>query len=225
MLLDNWGINIKRFIRIYLTDDWFKKFIWSQMQDFNVKPSGTAPTFVITEDKIWKASSKRISGLIESVKIKDGDYWKVVSFTLFDPDDWTYNQLRMWLDRNSRTFLSCLWWADLTKPVSFNLYTDKAGYASVSMWQDWQMLKWSDDYNIAELYNSMADLKDKDREAKLNEIFEDLVGKVNAKEKAEMKVAPNAIMDEQPFSDAPKWEWATKASDSDLTDYSDSLPF
>ena len=34
----------------------------------------------------------------------------------------------------------------------------------------------------------MSDLKDKDREAKLNEIFEDLVGKVNAKEKAEMKV-------------------------------------
>ncbi len=129
----------------------------------------------------------------------------------------------MGLDRNSRTFLSCLWWADLTKPVSFNLYTDKAGYASVSMWQDGQMLKWSDDYNIAELYNSMADLKDKDREDKLNEIFEDLVGKVNAKEKAEMKVDTSHL--EWPFSDEPKTEWAVKASESDLTDYSDNLPF
>jgi hypothetical protein len=52
------------------------------------------------------------------------------------------------------------------------------------------MLKWSEDYNIAELYNSMKDMKDKDREAKLNEIFEDLVAKVDAKEKAEMKYEP-----------------------------------
>ena len=172
---------------------------------------------------MWKASSKRISWLIESVRIKDGDYGKVVSFTLFDPDDWTYNQLRMGLDRNSRTFLSCLWWADLTKPVSFNLYTDKAGYAAVSMWQDGQMLKWSDDYNIAELYNSMKDMKDKDREAKLNEIFEDLVAKVDAKEKAEMKYEPEEV--EWPFSDEPKTEGAVKASENDLTDYNDSLPF
>ena len=193
------------------------------MTDFNIKPTGSAPTFVITEDKMWKASSKRISWLIESVRIKDGDYGKVVSFTLFDPDDWTYNQLRMGLDRNSRTFLSCLWWADLTKPVSFNLYTDKAGYAAVSMWQDGQMLKWSDDYNIAELYNSMKDMKDKDREAKLNEIFEDLVAKVDAKEKAEMKYEPEEI--EWPFSDEPKTEGAVKASENDLTDYNDSLPF
>ena len=224
MLLDNWGKNISRFIRIYLTEDGFKKFVWAQMTDFNIKPTGTAPTFVITEDKMWKASSKRISWLIESVRIKDGDYGKVVSFTLFDPDDWTYNQLRMGLDRNSRTFLSCLWWADLTKPVSFNLYTDKAGYAAVSMWQDGQMLKWSDDYNIAELYNSMKDMKDKDREAKLNEIFEDLVAKVDAKEKAEMKANPNP-MDDWPFSDEPKTEGAVKASENDLTDYNDSLPF
>ena len=223
MLLDNWGKNISRFIRIYLTEDGFKKFVWAQMTDFNIKPSGSAPTFVITEDKMWKASSKRISWLIESVRIKDGDYWKVVSFTLFDPDDWTYNQLRMGLDRNSRTFLSCLWWADLTKPVSFNLYTDKAGYAAVSMWQDWVMLKWSDDYNIAELYNSMKDMKDKDREAKLNEIFEDLVAKVDAKEKAEMKYEPAEL--DWPFGDEPKTEGATKASESDLTDYSDNLPF
>lgn len=193
------------------------------MTDFNIKPTGTAPLFVITEDKMWKASSKRISWLIESVRIKDGDYGKVVSFTLFDPDDWTYNQLRMGLDRNSRTFLSCLWWADLTKPVSFNLYTDKAGYAAVSMWQDGQMLKWSDDYNIAELYNSMKDMKDKDREAKLNEIFEDLVAKVDAKEKAEMKYEPEEV--EWPFSDEPKTEGAVKASENDLTDYNDSLPF
>lgn len=193
------------------------------MTDFNIKPTGTAPLFVITEDKMWKASSKRISWLIESVRIKDGDYGKVVSFTLFDPDDWTYNQLRMGLDRNSRTFLSCLWWADLTKPVSFNLYTDKAWYAAVSMWQDGQMLKWSDDYNIAELYNSMKDMKDKDREAKLNEIFEDLVAKVDAKEKAEMKYEPEEI--EWPFKDEPKTEGAVKASENDLTDYNDSLPF
>lgn len=193
------------------------------MTDFNIKPTGTAPTFVITEDKMWKASSKRISWLIESVRIKDGDYGKVVSFTLFDPDDWTYNQLRMWLDRNSRTFLSCLWWADLTKPVSFNLYTDKAGYAAVSMWQDGQMLKWSEDYNIAELYNSMKDMKDKDREAKLNEIFEDLVSKVDAKEKAEMKYEPAEL--DWPFGDEVKTEGATKASENDLTDYNDSLPF
>jgi len=57
------------------------------------------------------------------------------------------------------------------------------------------MLKWSDDYNIAELYNSMKDMKDKDREAKLNEIFEDLVSKVDAKEKAEMKANPNLMDD------------------------------
>ena len=223
MLLDNGWRNISRFIRIYLTEDGFKKFVGSQMTDFNIKPTGTAPLFVITEDKMWKASSKRISWLIESVRIKDGDYGKVVSFTLFDPDDWTYNQLRMGLDRNSRTFLSCLWWADLTKPVSFNLYTDKAGYAAVSMWQDGQMLKWSDDYNIAELYNSMKDMKDKDREAKLNEIFEDLVAKVDAKEKAEMKYEPEEI--EWPFTDEPKTEGAVKASENDLTDYSDNLPF
>ena len=208
MLLDNGWRNISRFIRIYLTEDGFKKFVGSQMTDFNIKPTGTAPLFVITEDKMWKASSKRISWLIESVRIKDGDYGKVVSFTLFDPDDWTYNQLRMGLDRNSRTFLSCLWWADLTKPVSFNLYTDKAGYAAVSMWQDGQMLK---------------DMKDKDREAKLNEIFEDLVAKVDAKEKAEMKYEPEEI--EWPFIDEPKTEGAVKASENDLTDYNDSLPF
>ncbi len=87
MLLDNWGVNIKRFIRIYLTEEGFKKFVWTQVSDFNVKPTGTAPTFVVTEDKVWVASAKRISWLIESVRIKDGDYGKVVSFTLFDPDD------------------------------------------------------------------------------------------------------------------------------------------
>lgn len=224
MLLDNGWVNIKRFIRMYQTEDWFKKFVGSQMTDYNVKPSGTAPTFVITEDKVWKASAKRISWLVSSVRIKDGDYWKVVSFTLFDPDDGTYNQLRMWLDRNSRTFLSCLYWADLTKPVSFNVYTDKNGYASVSMWQDGVMLKWHEDYNIAELYNGMADLKDKEKETKLNEIFEDLVSKVDAKEKAEMKANPNPMI-EWPFSDEPKTEWAVKASENDLTDYDESLPF
>ena len=224
MLLDNWGVNIKRFIRMYQTEDWFKKFVGSQMTDFNVKPSGQAPTFVITEDKVWVASAKRISWLISSVRVKDWDYGKVVSFTLFDPDDGTYNQLRMWLDRNSRTFLSCLYGAELTKPVSFNVYTDKNGYASVSMWQDWVMLKWHEDYNIAELYNGMADLKDKEKEAKMNEIFEDLVSKIDAKEKAEMKANPNPIND-WPFSDEKKTEWAVKASENDLTDYSSDLPF
>ena len=92
------------------------------------------------------------------------------------------------------------------------------------MWQDGQMLKWSEDYNIAELYNSMKDMKEKDREAKLNEIFEDLVSKVDAKEKAEMKANPN-LMDDWPFSDEPKTEGAVKASENDLTDYNDSLPF
>lgn len=224
MLLDNWGVDIKRFIRMYQTEDWFKKFVATQKSDFNTKPTGQAPTFVVTEDKAWVASAKRVSWLVASVRIKDGDYWKVVSFTLFDPDDGTYNQLRMGLDRNSRTFLSCLYWADLTKPVSFNVYTDKNGYASVSMWQDGAMLKWHEDYNIAELYNGMADLKDKEKEAKLNEIFEDLATKIDAKDKAEMKAIPNPLM-EWPFSNELKTEWAIKASESDLTDYSDGLPF
>lgn len=231
MLLNEGGITISRFIRPYYTEkglDWFAK---DQQREYNKKVNAKAPTFVVTQDHEFVASANRITWLIESVRVKDSEYWKVASFNLYDPDDWTYSQLRMKFDRHAKTFMSNLYAADLTKPVSFNLYLDRSWYASVSMWQGWTMCKWHEDYNPITIRESFKDLSDKERDEKIDEKFLELVDLINAKEKAEFKPVDNSanelFHDEEQAeeSKAKKWKWATKASENDLTDYDDSLPF
>ena len=232
MLLDNNGVTISNFIRPYYTDkglDWFAK---DQARDHNKKVNAKAPIFVVTKDHEFMASTNRFTWLVESVRVKDSEYWKVLSINLFDPDDWTYSQLRMKFDRHAKTFLSCLYWADLTKPVSFSIYKDRNDYAAVSLWQWWNMLKWNEAYNPIEIREQFKDLSDKERDEKMDEKFMELVDLINAQQKAEMKAVDNSS--DLPFSDdeetkeetkSKKVKPAEKAYENDLTDYDDSLPF
>lgn len=232
MLLDSAGINISQFIRPYYTEKGLDGFAKDQLREYNKKVNAKAPIFVVTKDHEFVWSSWRITWLLESVRAKDWEYWMVISFNLFDPDDWTYSQLRMKFDRHAKTFMSCLYAADLTQPISFNLYMDKNWYASVSMWQWSTMVKWHEDYNPITIRESFKDLSDTERDQKTDAKFLELVDLINQKPKAEMKAVDNSA--DLPFSDeeetkeetkSKKVKPAEKASENDLTDYDDSLPF
>ena len=97
------------------------------------------------------------------------------------------------------------------------------------------MLKWNEAYNPIEIREQFKDLQEKERDEKIDEKFLELVDLINAQPKAEMKAVDNSaneLFHDEPSDEASEVETkskkvkpAEKASDKDLTDYDDSLPF
>lgn len=227
MLLDSNSREITYFIRMYLTEKWMSSFIADQISNYNIRVNAKAPTFAITEDRMFKTATNRFTGLVESLRVSDSDWWKRVSITFFDPDDGTYSQLGIKLDRHAYTILSSLLTADLTKPVTFNIYTDKNGYAALSLWQNNAMLKWHPDYSMVELAKQTEGMKDSEKESLLEDLFIKVVEELNSMPKAEMKVTANTDV---PFKVEASEEAEVKATKAkknpkDLTDDDSTLPF
>lgn len=218
MLLDNNSKEISYFIRMYLTDKGMSSFVADQISNYNIRVTAKAPTFVVTEDHMFKASTNRFTGLVDTIRVGDSDYGKTISFTFYDPDDNTYSQMRIKFDRHAFTILSSLYTADLTKPVSFNIYTDKNGYAALSLWQNNAMLKWHPEYSMVEIAKQTEGMNDDAKEELLNTLFMELVEKINWLQKAEMKPNESEVKEEKVVKKGKK-------DPKDLTDDDDSLPF